>query len=891
MNQLPKKKLRLSQLLRLPSKVLNTRIRLAIGLALGVLTLVLLAQLFRIIPNPNKQTMAARKLQTETLALTGSALIESTNSLDTFRTTLQHAADRDDQLISIGLRNSENQLVVQINAHEQQWQFPADGRSNDRFMYVPIYRDNKQIGQLEMCYQPLLSISTWLRSPDAKLVVFMALGSFVIFNLILYRTIRQLDPRGAVPQRVREALDNMAEGLVIVDRSGIIMLANSKFSALLGAEADKLVGVNCGEFAWQTEDELPWVRVVRERASVFEQSLQLESVDGLRTFSVSAAPVLGSKGSCRGVMITFDDITALEEHKLELIAARQAADDANEAKSRFLSRMSHEIRTPMNAIIGYTDILRQGCNNKTDQRQYLETIHASGDHLLTVINDILDLSKIEAGQMKIERRRFELVPLLVQVVKTLKLGAEAKGLKLDLQIERIPDRINSDETRLRQVLINVIGNAVKFTSEGGVTLTARMTQEGLLEMDVADTGVGISSEAVETIFNPFMQADESVNRKFGGTGLGLSISKQLSESMGGGISVSSEEGVGTVFTITIDPGELAEDVRMVTADEIQRISVAKQQQPSQESQKFSGHVLIVDDTKANRDLAGLMLKRLGLTFETADDGQEALDRIAARSYDLVFMDVHMPVLDGMSATRILRETDTTTRIVALTALAGDDEKQRCLDSGCNGFLTKPIRMEALVKTLKKFLPSSDEVPALPDDATLTTHFTTPHDSRQSDEAEANSLKNDELMKVESEDEIESSLFDTLSSLGIECDELDEPAVNFRLVRADLTLPNVVSSSLPPDEEILPIVAEFAERLRERLREFDDANQAGDIAKLNELGHWLAGAAGTVGFDDFVEASRELEYSDGGDVERTADLINFINQLTDRIELTDSLECQ
>ena len=837
----PQRKTRWFQRFRWPFRRLNTRTKLSLVMALSVFTLVLFAQLCNLLPDRNRPIMNSRQQQTQTLALTGTAMSLTRNLQADFEQLLEQAVESDEQLLSAGLRSINGVLLIQTADHETHWTIPENGKSNDEFMFVPIYRGSREYAQLELRFTSLTNVPALLNSPAVKLAGVMFVATFLIFNLILYRTLKQLDPRGAVPQHVREAFDHMAEGLIIMDRHGAIMMANSKFGGLVGIEPENLTGQNCSTFPWLETEELPWETAVRMQTSVSNLTLQIvDQEEVLRTFSVSAAPVFAGNRTCRGVMVTFDDITSLEEHKLELIEARKAADAANEAKSNFLSRMSHEIRTPMNAIIGYADILRQGVQNPTDQKQYLSTIHSSGEHLLTLINDILDLSKIEAGQMTLEKRPFSIANLLTQVLATLKLKTDQKNLELTLKIEgSIPAQVVNDETRLRQVLINIIGNAVKFTKQGGIMVAARMTSCGkLLQFDIADTGVGIPQDALATIFKPFSQADDSVTRKFGGTGLGLAICRELSESMGGSISVKSEEGVGTVFSFTIDPGVLNEQTQWIDDQTCKQVVVSEKAQPLNHNRFKQRHILLVDDGHTNRKLAGLILSRLGLTYEEACNGKEAIEKIAVDHFDVVLMDISMPVMDGLTAAGLLRKHGITTPMVALTALASPEERQRCLDGGFTDFLPKPIRTEKLIEILQQFIPL-DETAA-----------------------------QDEVSKTANEHSI----------------ELREPASEEILDEDDyLVLPERVQSTLGMDEALKDIVIEYVDRLRARIGEFAETWQAGDLSKLQELAHWLAGSASTVGFEEFVKPAKELEHSDGSDPQRIEQLIQFLNDLTGRIE--------
>ena len=846
----------------------NVRTRLAIALSVSVLSMVLAAQALELIPNSTKMVMNGRKLQTETLAMSGNAIYEATGNIRSFERTLRSSLERSDDLISIGMRDKKGRLTINLNEHDRHWSPPLADRSSDRFMFVPIFRDRQRVGQLELSYQPLMGLHSWLYSDVAKLSIFMFAACFGVFFLLLSRVFRRLNPqKGAVPHRVREALGHLAEGLLVIDRRGNISLANSKFGKLVGQEADQLTGKRASDFPWQTES-LPWDIALQEQRTVKDSNVRIEDPEGVtRTFNVSASPVVTDKGVCRGAMVTFDDITILEEHKQELIKARKAADAANAAKSTFLSRMSHEIRTPMNAIIGYTDILRQGDSDILDQKKYLNTVHTNGEHLLDLINDILDLSKIEAGQMTIESRDCELLPILNQVIDTLKIPAQQSGLSLELILQgAIPQTVTVDETRLRQILINTIGNAIKFTRKGGVKLNVRRCHEKqLLIFDVVDTGVGIQQDALEKIFKPFSQADDSVTRNFGGTGLGLAISKLLSESMGGGIDVASEVNVGTVFTISIDPGPL-ENVNWITARE------TKLEQPMNsieiDKRRFKeGHILIVDDAAANRDLTAIMLRRLGLTADKAENGIEALEMIEQTHYDVVLMDMHMPVMDGMTATQTLRQAGSSLCIIALTAMTIEEEKQRCLDAGCSGFLTKPIRMPALIDGLKPYLQLLNEA----GEACETTALETPVGQTPDGQTP---VGQDALA-----DEMESELAKTLAELGITDD-----VPSARQTSSDLILPAAVHCSMPLDSsEMRDVFDAFVVRLNERIPEFREAWDAKNYVALVELGHWLAGAAGTMGLNDFVEPGRELENSKWNNPHRDAAVLEYIYALSQRIE--------
>ena len=925
----------LSRIFTLLAQCFDTRTRLSFGLATAVFTLILLAQTLNFIPNRNDAKMNARKLQTETLALTGSAIAETNRSLRPFEEVLSNTLERADDLISVGLRNSHNQLDVFVGHHRENWQMPKDGRSNDQFMFVPIYRNDRLIGQLEMCYSPLNSIWNWFNSPVTKLALFTSGLSFFVFNLLLRRTLKQLDPRASVPQRVREAFDTLAEGLLILDRNGRIMLANEKFGDVIGASPDQLMGRKANDFKWKAKTaQLPWDRSANERITLTAENVEIKDAQGKkRTFNISSAPIVGPRNKCRGVMVTLDDITTLEQQRVELVEARNAADAANEAKSNFLSRMSHEIRTPMNSIIGYTDILRQGNITSDDQVRYLTTIQSSGEHLLDLINDVLDLSKIEAGQMTVENRPVELLPILRHVIDTLSVKAKEKKLFLTAEIEgKIPQQITSDPTRLKQILINVIGNAIKFTSTGGVKLVSRFKEIGskpVVEFDIVDTGIGMSKDALATIFSPFTQADDSVTRKFGGTGLGLSISKQLSKSLGGEIFVRSIEGKGTTFTVSIAAGSPVNQQWIDTEALQQPVNTNKPQQQL-DSRTDGGHVLVVDDEANNRDLASLMLRRLGMTCDTAKNGLEAFEKVnRGEKFDLVLMDMNMPVMDGVTAAEKMRIAGHLVPLVALTANVMRSEKERCLAAGFNAFLPKPIRRDALLDMLSQYFdavsvePQSQTAaqaqpsqlsqpkpktrprsqlsstppskPTEPSSATVikpapaakhsTTGSeipvpTTPVSKTANSAAASGKTSHKDALSVE------TGIAETLASIGMEIEQskkvADGPKNN------GLHLPEVVRSKLPVDPEFNAIVIKFHEQLPKKLKEIAQVAASDDRARLSDLCHWFVGAAATVGFEEFTSAALELEHNKNLTPQRAEELIQHLNQLYERIELPQSI---
>jgi PAS domain S-box-containing protein len=446
----------------------------------------------------------------------------------------------------------------------------------------------------------------------------------------------------------------------------------------------------------------------QKQGEIVSSEYRIRTPDGQEKWIRDQAfPIRGEAGQLVRLIGIAEDITYRKEYEAELIAAREGADSANRAKSRFLANMSHEIRTPMNGVLGMIQLLLE-TSLTSEQRRFATVAQSSGRTLLSLINDILDLSKIEARKIVLEKRSFQVRNTIEELVQLLGTQANAKGLDLHSRVSpEIPQFLLGDASRLRQVLTNLLANAIKFTERGEITLDAALDTQrdrmATVRFTITDTGIGIRPDQAGTLFSPFVQADESTTRKYGGTGLGLAISKQLAEMMGGGVGVDSREGEGSSFWFTA-----VFEVPDVEEQQAPEDLPAARQHPGALRSVRKARILLAEDNSTNRDVGLAQLRKLGYEATVVNNGAEAVNALERGSYDLVLMDCEMPVMDGFEATHRIRASQHPgIPIIAVTADAMPADRDRCLSEGMNDYISKPVELQHLEQVLLKWLRPSE----------------------------------------------------------------------------------------------------------------------------------------------------------------------------------------
>ena len=829
----------------------STQLRIVIGQISIIVSATLLAVFLGIFPNEENVERKGRQALAESIAAKGSLFITHSDTKK-IEAVLQLVVARNPDLLSAGIRRDDALLFATASDHATHWQSPEADLSNNSQVVVPLWSGDNRWGQVELRFSPIVTPGIWgfFYDPVFQFIVFMSVVCLAAFFLYLGRMLKQLDPSQAVPDRVRTALDTMAESLIVLDKKMQIVLVNQSFASLIDRPAEEMIGQHINRFNWQRgvsqADDIsqPWVHAMDAGEVVLNRMIKLETDDdSTRTFMINCSPVLLPGGKVGGVMVSLDDVTELEQKEIELRLAKSEAEQANRAKSDFLANMSHEIRTPMNSILGFTQlIMRDKSQLQNSHMSYLNTISNSGEHLIGLINDILDLSKVESGKLEVEIIDCKPVNLIHQIVQIMRVKAEEKGLAFDfVAISNLPEVIKSDSGKIRQILTNLVGNAIKFTESGGITIQASMSSgnEGSLVIEVTDTGLGMTEEQAASIFDAFIQADSSITRKFGGTGLGLSISKRFANAMGGDIEVTSKKGEGSTFSLILDI-EVAHNTNWLTIEDVNSLVIIEDEKKAENWLFPSAKVLVVDDGSENRELVRLVLEEQGLEIVTAVHGKDGLEKLHENNFDLVFMDVQMPVMDGYTAVDLMRKRGMVQPIVALTAHAMKGIEQRCLQAGYSHYMTKPMEINKLLSLTAELLGAKPQTASI---------------------------------EIDISDDLPT---DEVGELEIKVDQQ----------------PILISELIKDRPQFKPLVKRFIEKLNEQLDEVKRAFDLKEIQAISSFAHWLKGSGGSVGLHAFTGPAIKLETAaKSGELETIKTLIENLASLAKQAELGLSEDCE
>lgn len=801
-----------------PMKKLSAKFHLATGLTSIVTSMLLAAILLGLIPNRTQAIVDGRVTLAESIA-SSSTLFLLQGDKSAITKNLEFALSRNPDLIAASITSRKNDQAIVIGEQSVITDNGSNQASTESRIVLPILEKDSTWGEIVLYFSDSSGTSKIEQIKNSNLALISAFGlaSFILFYLYLGKMLKALNPSQAVPGRVRSALDTLAEALLVIDRKSNVVLTNKAFQEINGQESEKLLGRKATDFNWHLGEhhpdespssekaQFPWQLALESKETIRGAQLWLKSKDDVwHKFLVNCSPIVtGNVAS--GVLISLDDVTELVQKEKELRLARDAAEEANTAKSDFLSNMSHEIRTPMTAILGFTEVLkRSGGKSDNNWQKHLNTISSSGKHLLELINDVLDLSKVESGALEVELLDCAPHAVANDVMQVLRVRAEEKGIGLKLRIpEALPEYIQTDASRLRQIITNLVGNAIKFTEKGGVEIILRTeVNNGVQQyaVDVTDSGIGMNAEQQSAVFKPFVQADSSITRRFGGTGLGLSISRRLARALGGDILVSSKAGIGTTFTAIINAGDL--NHRVFKAPEILLDSLQEATTEEHTTWVFPpSNVLIIDDAIENRELLTLVLNDLGIDTQTAENGAIGVEMVHKNEYDIILSDIQMPVMDGYEAASAMRNSGIKQPIIALTANAMMGHESKVLDAGFSHYMTKPIDIDALTALLAKLLKGKP--------------VSKPHHDL-ADESEGVNNTHTEIEGL--------PLYSRLSS----------------------------------SPKFAVVIEKFIAKLQNQLPVMEQAIANQNYDELAALGHWLKGSGGTVGFDQLSEPARCLE---------------------------------
>lgn len=660
------------------------------------------------------------------------------------------------------------------------------------------------------------------------------------------------------------------------DRQGTILRANKTAARSIGMTAKEVTGRSYYElFPDGVEkaraDDL---EVIKSGKPKFGKIREFRTRSGeLRWARADRIPYRDENNNIIGLIVFAVDITERKRAEAELKEAKtqlelankqlhhsaeranlmaQEAVSANQAKSDFLANMSHEIRTPLNAVIGFSDLLVD--ENLTDQQmQFARSIRTSANNLLELINDILDFSKIEARKLEAEITDCSLPELLRNIEELSAPAAAQKSLEFKIvQLTKLPEKIRTDPVRLRQCLINLTSNAVKFTKKGYVHVKVALTtydDKPHIRFDVEDTGIGIAPNKQQLIFDPFSQAESGTTRKYGGTGLGLAITKQLAELLAAQLTCTSQPQKGSTFSLLIPVGTKLNTQPLLETSQFRNLSrgrLDRQRPPA-----LTGRVLVAEDHPSNQLVITKMLEKTGLDVTVVEDGRKAVDKATSEKFDLILMDMQMPNLNGLQATRLLRKKNITCPIIALTAGVTKADTERCLQAGCNLHLSKPINRKILYQTLARYLPEKQ-----PRSQSRTE--SSPPENKPS-ETTADSVR---------------SRPDPTS--GKSKTKKHAPGPSDPAHQKDT---NPIVSQLADDPDLYVVAEKFVELLPGMLEDINTAVEGSDLEQAKKLLHNLKGASGSAGFPGLYEKATDVE---------KLILTDKIDALWEEVEQLDSL---
>jgi PAS domain S-box-containing protein len=678
--------------------------RVSIGLVCLLSSVLLVARNLDLLPDPEAVQIEKRQAACEAMAIECLLLANRHEKPAAAAAFVKTIARRNPEMLSAGVRDANGKLVVDVGDHAAHWGGFSGERSIPTHLFASIPReDGKPWARVEVCYPPL-PFSGWWRLVGGSLFPLMAFSSLawlIVTSAYLRLVFHKVDMAQAkvVPQQVRTTLNTLAEGVLVLDKDGVIALANESFARSLGVSTDDLRGQKVSDLPWQPgtvelkPEDYPWVRVLQDAVPRMGQVLGLRTSQDGKTLSVNSTPILGEDGKCRGALATFDDLTQVEK-------AKATAEAASKAKSEFLANVSHEIRTPMNAIMGMTELVLEGGHLSPEHRECLEIVGESAGSLLEVINDLLDLSKIEAGKFDLDPIDFDLRVMLDDTLQSLAIRAHKKGLELACDVPReVPEVLVGDPTRLRQIIVNLVGNAIKFTNAGEVFVRVRVERmesgQAQLHFTVVDTGVGIPENKLQAIFEPFTQADGGTTRKFGGTGLGLTISSHLVRLMRGEIWAESEIGRGSIFHFTARFGIPVHSDACITLPDVQFF----QQLP----------VLVVEDNPTVRLVLADVLKSFGLRPTLADSAEAALATLeraagAGDHFPLAIVDATLPEMDGFALVEaVLKRRLAGAAVMMVSSAEIPQDVERCRRIGAAAHLRKPVKRADLIRALRQVM--------------------------------------------------------------------------------------------------------------------------------------------------------------------------------------------